>query len=364
MHLGRFGLTDMSITDHASNFWQGRRVLLTGHTGFKGSWLALWLHHRGAKVTGIARTTAEHRLFRLLRLDELVQTRMADLRDAEAVATAVAAAQPEVVLHLTAQTSVQRSVIDPTESFAINVLGTVHLLNALRALPRLAAVLVVTTDKVYADIPDGKARQEADRLGGRDPYSASKAAVELATAAMAQSFLAPNGVAVATARAGNVIGGGDFTAGRLVPDVVNAARSGQRLSLRNPESRRPWQHMLDCLSGYMAYAAALATDPTVPAALNFGPRTDTSPTVGEIANAMLEALGAPDDWAYAPTPEVRETHMLRLDSTLARRTLGWTDRLAGQRMIAETAAWYRAWSQDADMRAVTLQQITDYEALS
>jgi CDP-glucose 4,6-dehydratase len=181
---------------------------------------------------------------------------------------------------------------------------------------------------------------------------------------MAQSFLAPNGVAVATARAGNVIGGGDFAPGRLVPDVVNAARSGQKLTLRNPASRRPWQHVLDCLSGYLLYAAALATDPTVPPALNFGPRNAAGPTVGEIANAMLEALGAPDAWAYAPTPEVRETHVLSLDSTLARRTLGWSDRLPGQRMIAETAAWYQAWAEAADMRAVTLQQITAYEALS
>jgi CDP-glucose 4,6-dehydratase len=225
-------------------------------------------------------------------------------------------------------------------------------------------VLVITTDKVYADITDGKARVEADRIGGRDPYSASKAACELATAAMAQSFLAPNGVAVATARAGNVIGGGDFAPGRLVPEVVNAARAGEKLTLRNPAARRPWQHVLDCLSGYLAYAAALATDPTLPLALNFGPRTPAGPTVGEIANAMLEALGAPDAWAYAPRLEVHETHVLALDSTLARRALGWTDRLPGQLMIAETAAWYRAWAQNADMRAVTLQQINEYEALS
>jgi CDP-glucose 4,6-dehydratase len=146
--------------------------------------------------------------------------------------------------------------------------------------------------------------------------------------------------------------------------VVNAARTGQTLTLRNPDSRRPWQHVLDCLGGYLAYAEALATDPTTPRSLNFGPRGNAGPTVGEIANAMLEALGAPNAWTYVPTPQVHETHTLILDSTLARRTLGWTDRLAGQPMIAQTAAWYRAWAQDADMHAVTLQQITDYEALS
>jgi CDP-glucose 4,6-dehydratase len=280
------------------------------------------------------------------------------------VAAAVTAVQPEMVLHLTAQPSVHRSLIDPAESFQINVLGTVHLLNALRAVPRLRAVLVVTTDKVYADLEDGRAHRETDRLGGRDPYSASKAACELATAAMAQSFLASNGVAVATARAGNVIGGGDFAPGRLVPEVVNAAQSGRRLTLRNPEASRPWQHVLDCISGYLTYLAALTTDPTLPLALNFGPRAHQGPTVGHIADAMLEALGVRDGWTHAHSPQVHETHALALDSALAHRTLGWTVRLPGDRMIATTAAWYRAWAQNADMRAVTLQQISEYEGIA
>lgn len=345
-------------------FWAGRRVLLTGHTGFKGAWTALWLHRLGARVFGIALPPCEHSLFRILRLEEQIASWLVDLRDAGAVAAAVAEAQPELVLHLTAQPSVHRSLVDPAESFAINVLGTIHLLNALRTVPALRGVLVVTTDKIYADDADGRAHQETDRLGGRDPYSASKAACELATAAMAQSFLAPQGVVVATARAGNVIGGGDFTPGRLVPDAVNAACSHRTLTLRNPDASRPWQYVLDCISGYLAYLAALTANPTLPLALNFGPRARQGATVGEIADAMLRALGVANGWDCTPSPLLPETHALALDSSLARRTLGWSDRLPGRLMIAATAAWYRAWAQGADMRAVTTQQISDYEALS
>ncbi|HUN41272.1 MAG TPA: CDP-glucose 4,6-dehydratase [Acetobacteraceae bacterium] len=354
----------MPVPHPEPDFWRARRVLVTGHTGFKGSWIALWLHQLGAKVTGIALRPCDQSLFRLLRLDGQVSSHFIDLRDAAAIAAAVEDTQPELVLHLTAQTSVHRSVLEPAESFAINVLGTVNLLNALRTIPTLRSVLVVTTDKVYADDHDGRAHAEQDRLGGRDPYSASKAACELATTAMAQSFLAPQGVAVATARAGNVIGGGDFSPGRLVPDAVNAALSGQTLTLRNPDASRPWQHVLDCLCGYLTYLAALTIDPTLPRTMNFGPRSPQGPSVGEIASAMLEALGAHQGCDYVPSPQVVETHALALDSTLARRTLGWSDRLPGRLMIDATAAWYRAWAQGADMRTVTSRQITGYETLS
>jgi len=353
----------MPVPGPEPDFWRGRRVLVTGHTGFKGAWAVLWLRRLGAHVTGIALPPCERCLFRLLHLHELVTSRFVDLQDAAAVSAAVADARPELVLHLTAQPSVHRSLAEPAESFAVNVLGTVNLLNALRATPDLRTVLVVTTDKVYADDGDGRAHTEQDRLGGRDPYSASKAASELATAAMAQSFLAPQGVAVATARAGNVIGGGDFAPGRLVPDAVNAALGGQPLTLRNPDASRPWQHVLDCISGYLTYLAALTIDPTLPPALNFGPRSPHGPSVGEIANAMLDALGAHGGWDWVPPPQITETHALALDSTLARRTLGWSDRLPGRLMIAATAEWYRAWAKGADMRTVTCQQIRDYEAL-
>lgn len=344
-------------------FWDGRRVLVTGHTGFKGAWTALWLQRLGARVFGVALPACKDSLFSMLGLQGQIDSRVADLRDADAVAAAVAAAQPELVLHLTGQPSVRRSLVDPAESFAINVLGTVHLLNALRAVPGLRSVVVVTTDKVYADEEDGQVHREQDRLGGRDPYSASKAACELATAAMAQSFLTQQGVAVATARAGNVVGGGDFAPGRLVPDIVNAAFSRETLTLRNPDASRPWQHVLDCISGYLTYLAALTQEPGLPRAMNFGPRAARGLTVGEIATAMAEALGVPDRRAYTPSLQGHETHALALDSSLARRSLGWSDRLAGHQMIAATAAWYSAWARGADMRAVTVQQISEYEAL-
>lgn len=344
-------------------FWDGRRVLVTGHTGFKGAWTALWLQRLGARVFGIALPPCQESLFSLLGLQGQIDSRFADLRDADAVTAAVAEAQPELVLHLTGQPSVRRSLTDPAESFAINVLGTVHLLNALRAVRGLRTVVVVTTDKVYADTVDGRAHREEDRLGGRDPYSASKAACELATAAMAQSFLAGQGVAVATARAGNVIGGGDFAPGRLVPDIVRAAFSRETLTLRNPDASRPWQHVLDCIHGYLGYLAALSTDPNLPRAMNFGPRSPRGLPVGEIAAAMLESLGVSDGWNYVPSMQGHETHALALDSSLARRALGWSDRMGGRRMIAATAAWYSAWARGADMRAVTLQQISEYEAL-
>lgn len=348
-----------------ARFWRGKRVLLTGHTGFKGGWAALWLHRLGAQVTGLGLAPEPLSLCEVLGVERLVHSHRVDLRDAAAVAAVVAEARPELVLHMAAQPLVRRSLRDPVETFATNLLGTVHLLQALRGAPDLQAVLVVTTDKVYQPSPTGQPHREDDRLGGLDPYAASKAACELATAAMAASFFSPSGVPVATARAGNVIGGGDFAAERLVPDAMRAARAGLVLALRNPDATRPWQHVLDCLSGYLAYLAALAKGHSVPSTLNFGPNPRMpSASVGVLASAMLEALGAATDWAQDPSPQPPETHALALDSHLARERLGWRDRLAGPRMVEATASWYRAWAEgEEDMRAVTLRQIAAYEAI-
>jgi CDP-glucose 4,6-dehydratase len=249
------------------------------------------------------------------------------------------------------------------ESFAVNVLGTVNLLQALRQVTQLAAVLVITSDKVYAERGDGNPHVEADRLGGKEPYAASKAAAELAAAAMAHSFLEPAGVAVATARAGNVIGGGDFATDRLVPDIVRAVRADLPLTLRHPTATRPWQHVLDCVAGYLAYLAALGTGQPVPPTLNFGPRLRSRATVEQLATAMLVALDAKQAWIRDQEQGSLETHTLSLDSRLARRTLGWTDRLIDKQMITATASWYQAWARGDDMHAVTLRQIKDYEAM-
>lgn len=343
-------------------FWAGKRVLLTGHTGFKGSWAALWLHRLGARLTGLALPQPDPSLHALAQVRDCMDSRMVDLRDQAAIAALLTEVRPEIVLHLAAQPLVRRSLADPVESFAVNVLGTVHLLQALRATPP-QAVLVVTTDKVYAPPPTPRAHPETDPLGGADPYAASKAACEVATAAMARNFLAPAGIRVATARAGNVIGGGDFAPDRLIPDVIRAARLGHTPALRHPGATRPWQHVLDCLCGYLLYTEALASGRPLPDALNFGPG-DTSPaTVGKIATAMLTAMDHTAEWTHADTIDSRETHELALDSSLARETLGWRDRLSDTAMIEMTAAWYRAWMRGRTMHAFTLDQIAAYEAM-
>jgi CDP-glucose 4,6-dehydratase len=348
-----------------TQFWRGKRVLLTGHTGFKGGWAALWLHRLGAEVTGLGLAPDQPGLCSVAGVEQAVRSHRVDLRDAAGVAKVVADSQPQLVLHMAAQPLVRRSLREPIEAFATNVLGTVHLLQALREVEALEAVLVVTTDKVYAPDADGQPHREDDRLGGCDPYAASKAACELATAAMATSFLRPAGVAVATARGGNVIGGGDFAADRLVPDAMRAALSGNPLVLRNPAATRPWQHVMDCLSGYMMFLAALAQHRPLPASLNFGPAAGSPQiSVGSLASTMLEAFGAATDWTHDRSPQPPETHALALDSCQARQVLGWHDRLSGQPMIDATAAWYRAWAEgEEDMRAVTLRQIAAYEAM-
>ncbi|PWR20801.1 CDP-glucose 4,6-dehydratase [Zavarzinia compransoris] len=343
--------------------WAGRRVLLTGHTGFKGAWAALWLERLGARVTGLALPAEELSLYTLAQVGRSLESHVADLRDPAAVERVVQAADPEIVLHLAAQPIVRRSLAEPVETFATNVMGTVHLLDSLRRARGLRALLVVTSDKVYANAEDGRAFAETDRLGGKDPYSASKAACEIAVQAMAQSFLARNGVRVATARGGNVVGGGDFAEDRLVPDAVRAVRAGRALVLRHPEATRPWQHVLDCLAGYFAMAEALLAGTDLPPALNFGPLPGTDVTVGALARSILKALGGDGDYVHQPVPGSVEMTALAIDSALARRVLGWHDRLAGERLAKATADWYRAWIEGADARALTLSQIASFEAL-
>ena len=348
----------------ATDFWRDRRVLLTGHTGFKGSWAALWLKHVGAVVTGLALPPpTEPSLFSLAGIADALDHRVVDLRDRKAVTDLVADARPEIVLHLAAQAILLRGVSDPVGTFATNVLGTVHLLDALRAAPDLAAVLVVTTDKVYENSGDGRAFRESDRLGGHDPYSASKSATEIAVRAYAKTYLAERGIPVATARGGNVIGGGDFGEARLIPDVVRAIERGETLTIRRPDAIRPWQHILDCLSGYLAYAEALAKRRGLPEALNFGPPTEERISVREVAEAIFARFGRKPEWRRDALAGAHDAEQLMLDSSLAERTLGWSNRLSNRLAIEWTAAWYDALRRSPDMRAVTLQQIADHQAL-
>lgn len=344
-------------------FWRGRRVLLTGHTGFKGAWAALWLARLGAEVTGLALAPEdEPNLYAILNGNQDVRSCLADMRDADAVARIVAEAEPEVVLHLAAQSLVRRGIAEPVDTMATNVMGTVNLLQALRAAPTLRAVLIVTSDKVYANDGSGRRLKEGDALGGKDPYAGSKAAAELVARAFAETYLRPAGVALATARGGNVIGGGDFCADRIVPDCVRAAMAEGELVLRHPEAVRPWQHVLDCLAGYFACAAALASHTPLPPALNFGPPVEAPVTVAELADAFFAALGRAAPVRLEPVAGSIEAPALLLDPGKAAEALGWRARLDTRAAIAETARWYRAWLDGKDMRAVSLAQIAAFEA--
>jgi CDP-glucose 4,6-dehydratase len=265
---------------------------------------------------------------------------------------------------MAAQPLVRRSIAQPAETFAINVMGTVHLLEALRARNDIKAILIVTSDKVYANDETGRAFAEGDRLGGKDPYSGSKAAAELAVQSYAKTYFVGRGVPVATARGGNVIGGGDYSEDRLIPDIIRAVASGEPLVLRHPEATRPWQHVLDCLSGYFLFAEGLASQDQMPSSLNFGPDPSAPITVGAVADAMAQALGSPMQREHRPIAGSIEMTALAVDASRARARLGWRDRLVGAAAIGWTADWYRAQSEGRDMRAFTLGQIATYRQLA
>jgi len=332
-------------------FWRGKRVLVTGHTGFKGCWLVRMLAALGAEVTGIALDPPPGPSgFEAMRAAEVLSAdHRADLRDAALVDRLIRGARPEVVLHLAAQALVGASYRDPAGTFATNVDGTIHVMQALRGLPGVVAAVMVTSDKVYRNEGTGRPFAEGDALGGEDPYSASKAAAEIAVASWRASFareLPP----IATARAGNVIGGGDFGEMRIIPDLVRAQLSGTPLVVRRPDATRPFQHVLDVLRGYLMLAEALA-EGTAPPALNLGPRD------GEIRVRDLLALWGDVAWEQAQGPVMDEARRLALDSTLAGRALGWNPMLETPQAIAATAGWYAAWRGGADMARATDAEI-------
>lgn len=343
-------------------FWSGRRVLLTGHTGFKGSWLALWLKALGADVTGLALApaTVPH-LFGLACVEQDLEHRVVDVRDPDAVRSAVASAQPEVVLHLAAQALVRPGYRTPLATWSANTMGTAHVLDALRGLATVRVAVVVTTDKVYRNREWDWPYREDDALGGHDPYSASKAAAELAVASWRDAFLAGQGVAVASARAGNVIGGGDWAEDRLLPDAVRAFEAGQALQIRRPHAVRPWQHVLEPLAAYLLLAERLWSQPALAGAYNFGPAADETATVRRVVELARGAYGR-GDVVYGDGREgPHEAGLLALDASRARQSLGVRPRWPLAEAVRRSMAWYRAQAEGADARALCLADIGDYE---
>lgn len=346
----------------SADFWRGKRVLLTGHTGFKGAWLALWLRALGAEVTGLglAPVTVPN-LFTLARVREAVAAHhLCDIRDAAATADVVRAAQPEIVLHLAAQALVRASYRAPVETFATNVMGTAHVLDALRGLAGVRAVVVVTTDKVYANREWPYPYREDDALGGHDPYSASKAACEIVADSYRASFLAAQGVALARARAGNVIGGGDWAEDRLIPDAVRAWASGQPLVIRRPDAVRPWQHVLEPLCGYLVLAEKIHTDPALAAAYNFGPDAAEAATVRDVVHSAQAAFGRGETQFDATHQGPHEAGWLALETARARHALGVRPRWNLDASVRRTMAWYRAQAEGADALTLCLADIRDF----
>ena len=348
----------------APGFWHGRRVLITGHTGFKGAWLSLWLVQMGADVTGLADgVPTDPSLFELCRLGELVDTVRADVRDAEAVAAAVERLRPEVVLHLAAQPLVRPSFRDPRTTFEVNVMGTVNVLDAVRRASGVRAVVNVTSDKCYENREWEWAYREDEPMGGHDPYSSSKGASELVTSAYRRSFFsAADGPRLASARAGNVVGGGDWGQDRLIPDVMRAALAGEAVDIRNPGATRPWQHVLNPLSGYLVLAQRLCEDPQAAGAWNFGPAEADARPVGWVVERLAALWPGGLDWTRDTGEHPHEAHYLKVDSSRARARLGWAPGWGLERALESIVEWYAALSDGADMRAVTLDQLRAFHA--
>jgi CDP-glucose 4,6-dehydratase len=345
------------------SFWRGKRVLLTGHTGFKGAWLALWLQSLGAQVCGFANgVPTEPSLYKLARVGEDMQSVEADIRDPAAIADALAAHTPEIVIHMAAQSLVRRSFSEPRETYETNVMGTVNLLDAVRRQAGVRVVVNVTSDKCYDNQEWEWAYRESEPMGGHDPYSNSKGCAELVTDAYRRSFFAdPDGTRVASARAGNVIGGGDWAEDRLVPDLMRAALGGEPLRVRNPEAIRPWQHVLNPLSGYLLLAQSLWESPEHASGWNFGPVEQDARPVAWIVARLSELWQGELRVAEDPGPHPHEARYLKLDSSRARTHLSWRPAWDLPQGLEAVVDWYLSLRAGTDMRAVTCEQIRAFQ---
>ena len=343
-------------------FWQGKRVLVTGHTGFKGGWLSLWLQHLGAEVVGYSLPPAgTPNLFAVGDIANDMTSIFGDIRDLDALLATFDKHKPEVVFHLAAQSLVRASYVDPVGTYATNVVGTVHVLEAARRCAGARAFVNVTSDKCYENREQASPYRESDILGGHDPYSSSKACAELVTAAYRNSFFSGRGVAVATARAGNVIGGGDWAQDRLVPDLVRAIERKEPLVVRNPNAIRPWQHVLEPVSGYLLLSEQLWRDgPRFAQAWNFGPSMDDAKPVQWIVERLVRLWGDGTRWTVDASPQPHEAQNLTLDSAKARDLLGWRPRWTIEQAMASVVEWYKAYRDKKSMRAIAIDQITAY----
>jgi CDP-glucose 4,6-dehydratase len=349
-------------------FWAGKRVLVLGHTGFKGAWLSLWLSRMGANVFGVSLPPAdEPNLFTAAALEAAIDTRYADIRDLDAVTRAMERIQPELVFHLAAQSLVRLSYREPVATYATNVMGTVHVLAAAQATPSVRCVVVVTSDKCYENREWLWAYREDEKLGGHDPYSSSKACAELVTAAWRRSFCSPAGarqMAIASVRAGNVFGGGDWAEDRLVPDCMRALATPRPIGIRNPSATRPWQHVLDPLCGYLLLAERLWSEPeTYSEAWNFGPSEGDIRPVAWIASRIVALWGDGARWEPVAGDQLHEAQLLKVDAAKARTRLGWSPRLTLETGLSWTVEWYRAHAQGGAARELTEIQIARFGEL-
>lgn len=356
------------VKNPSLSFWGGRSVLITGHTGFKGSWLSVWLNRLGAKVSGFSlEPDTEPNLFRLMFANR--DSEIGDARDLSAVVACLAAVRPQIVFHMAAQSLVHSSYQDPVKTFATNVMGTVHLLEAVREINSVEAVIVVTSDKCYENREWCWGYRETDAMGGSDPYSSSKGCAELVTAAYRASFFSEQAgrprCRVASARAGNVIGGGDWAEDRLIPDLVRSFDSGRPAQIRRPHSIRPWQHVLEPLSGYIRLAECLASDDGAAFAegWNFGPPDSDCRSVSYIADRLSVAWGKGASWFLTQRPQPHEASFLKVDASKARTRLSWDNRLRLDDALAWTVEWYRAQRDGESAVALTTGQIERYEAM-
>lgn len=357
------GMEDLAMN---RDFWKGRRVFVTGHTGFKGSWLSLLLQMLGAEVHGFGLPPATTpALFTDASIADGMHSRFGDIRDFTALSVTVREAQPEVVLHLAAQAIVSESFARPLDTLQTNVIGTANLLEALREQTSVKVAVIVTSDKCYENREGGQAYREGEPLGGNDPYSASKACTELVAASWRYAFFdKANAAAIATARAGNVIGGGDWSHNRLVPDMIRAFMRNENAQLRSPVSIRPWQHVLEPLCGYLQIVERCFADPGFGQAWNFGPGSEDIKPVQYVADKLIQLWGDGASWQQHGHNPVKESHTLKLDSGKAQRQLGWCPRTGLDEGLRLTVEWYKAYAAGTDARRLTETQIAEFLARS